>query len=664
MLLAFKAKFSEESLRANDASFGEYLDERKLNYDNIASVLRKLNTIEDIAHMNQYAQLLQRNVIVRHLQHPQEQADKSAKFYKLRFGQLPINPKDVIEAHVDELILISEESLRASPLPTPLFLAQLPHVHEHHGAGNQMCRYFGSIVRVNNTFVIFKSRDIPAKVLKKKWTVVFRSNRVMFRFIYNVLDVLKNCRIYRQYLLPITDVSQPMVTATLAEISPINTEIATNAEQLQAVRHIISGASTLSPYIVFGPPGTGKTTTVVEAILQLYVLNKGRILVTAGSNSACDTIALKMCEYIENHEKFAALPIDEKRDAVLRLFSKLTYLDGRLRSVHPLVLKYSNYSDCHIHRDLKDYRIIVTTLCMAGSLAFRKKGLPFAYVFVDEAAASTEPETLLGIVGIKDTACHVILSGDHKQLSPVVIDKCADTLGLRQSLMERLMLSKPYEVDAEGNYDCTIQTRLRYNYRSHPKIVGLFNKLYYNDELIAMAPPSSVNLAASWSHLSNAQSPILFHAVFGKTSRSPHSMSSYNDQEAKVVAWYIRTMLRRGIGNGVKPQAQDIGVITPYVAQCERLRHFLRQQGHQAVEVCTVHKCQGQEKPIVVGSLVCSNADTTFVANPQLLNVLISRAKSLLILIGNPSTLAKKQDFRYIIEQCKLSGNFLGVHNS
>ncbi|KRG07896.1 uncharacterized protein Dmoj_GI26816, partial [Drosophila mojavensis] len=304
MLLAFKAKFSEESLRANDASFGEYLDERKLNYDNIASVLRKLHTIEDIAHMNQYAQLLQRNVRVRKLQHPPEQADESAEFYKLKFGQLPINPKDVITAHVDELILISEESLRASPLPTPLFLAQLPHVHERHGAGNQMCRYFGSIVRVNNTFVIFNSGEIPAN----------------------------NCRIYRQYLLPITDVSQPMVTATLGEISPINTEIATNAEQLQAVRHIISGASTLSPYIVFGPPGTGKTTTVVEAILQLYVLNKGRILVTAGSNSACDTIALKMCEYIENHEKFAALPIDGKRDAVLRLFSKLTYLNGRLRS--------------------------------------------------------------------------------------------------------------------------------------------------------------------------------------------------------------------------------------------------------------------------------------------------------------------------------------------
>lgn len=413
----------------------------------------------------------------------------------------------------------------------------------------------------------------------------------------------------------------------------------------------------------------------MEAILQLYLLNMGRILVTAGSNSACDTIALKICEYIENHEKFATLPIDKKRSAVLRLFSSSAYLNGRLRSAHPLVLKYSNYFDClekkpkdtksiDIDLDLIDYTIIVTTLCMAGTLSFRKKGLPFAYVFIDEAAASTEPETLLGIVGIKDSACKVILSGDHKQLGPVVIDKCAATLGLRQSLMERLMLSKPYEVDAEGNYDCTLQTRLRCNYRSHPKIMALFNKLYYNDELIAMAPPSSVNLAASWSHLPNAESPVLFHAVFGKTSHSPHSTSSYNDHEAKVLAWYIRTLLRKGIGNGVKPQAQDIGVITPYVAQCEQLKHFLRQQGHQAVEVCTVHGCQGQEKPIIVGSLVCSNADTSFVANPQLLNVLISRAKSLLILIGNPYTLAKKPDFRYIIEQCKLSGNLLGVQIS
>ncbi|TDG49358.1 hypothetical protein AWZ03_004226 [Drosophila navojoa] len=131
-----------------------------------------------------------------------------------------------------------------------------------------------------------------------------------------------------------------------------------------------------------------ETTTIVEAILQLYVLNQGRILVTAGSNSACNTIALKICEHNENHKN-------------------------------------------RFH-------------------------------------------------GIKGSACHVILSGDHKQLGPVVIDKSAAALGLRQSPTERLMLSKPYEVDAAtmGNYDCTLQTRLRYNYRSHPKIMGLFNKLY------------------------------------------------------------------------------------------------------------------------------------------------------------------------------------------
>lgn len=254
MVLAFKAKFSEESLRANDATFGEYLDERKLSYDNIASVLRKLHTIEDIAQMNQYTALHQTNVRVRKLQNRLKKVNE--EFYKLKFGQLRINPKDVIEPNVDELVLIPSESLRVSRLPTPLFLAQLPHVHEQHGTGNEMCRYYGSITHVNNTFVIFKSRNIPEKVLQKnKWTVVFRSSRVMFRLIYNALDTLKNCRSYRQYLCPIADVSQPMVTATLAEISPINTEIASNAEQLQAVRHIISGASTLSPYIVFGPPG-------------------------------------------------------------------------------------------------------------------------------------------------------------------------------------------------------------------------------------------------------------------------------------------------------------------------------------------------------------------------------------------------------------------------
>ncbi|XP_023164145.2 helicase MOV-10-like [Drosophila hydei] len=323
------------------------------------------------------------------------------------------------------------------------------------------------------------------------------------------------------------------------------------------------------------------------------------------------------------------------------------------------MLRSMKESQVDVERNLQDYQIIVVTLVTSGVLASFRSSQPFRYVFIDEAAASSEPETLLGIVNFKDPSCHIILSGDHKQLGPVVVSKCAAKLGLGQSLMERLMLSKHYEVDAEGNYDCTRQTRLRYNYRSHPKIVDLLNKLYYNDMLIATAPPLSVNLAEHWTLLPNTQSPILFHIVFGKTCNEANSSSSYNFEEAQVLAWYVRTLLRRGIGNGIKPQAKDIGVISPYAAQCKVLKQLLRRQHHQDVEVCTVHGFQGREKHIIIGSLVCSNANTTFISNPKLLNVLLSRAKSLLILIGNRRTLAKAEDFRYILEQCELNGNLL-----
>lgn len=313
-------------------------------------------------------------------------------------------------------------------------------------------------------------------------------------------------------------------------------------------------------------------------------------------------------------------------------------------------------------KKLRQYGIIVATLCTVGRLVTTNLGKFnfFTHVFIDEAGASMEPEALIGIMGIKQQdTCHVILSGDHKQLSAVITSNRAANLGLRHSLMERLLRSDFYALDANGNYDHTLQTRLRRNYRSHPEIVGLFNKLYYNDELIPQAPPGQVNLAANWKLLPNQKFPIIFQATHGKTKRQIQSTSSYNALEAQVVLWYVKHLLNNGLGDGVCVMQEDIGIVAPYLGQCRLVNDMLRRQGYMNVEVGSVEKYQGREKTIIIATLVRSFSSMGFMRNPRRINVLLSRAKSLMIFIGNPVTLRHHRDFNFIINKCKLEGNYL-----
>lgn len=252
MLQSFKAKFSEESLRANDDRFGEYLDDLQLNYDNVCSILMKLVTIEDMTKMNNYAQLYQTYIRVWKMGKTTKETQKS---YKMKFRQLHCNPNDIISPHFDELVLVPKESLLEMKLPKPLILAQLPHPHEHRYFEDPSYRHVGQIREVNGDFVIFDCCEIPKNKLKNQWTVIFRSSRISFRLMYNALNALLDSSRIRKYLFPTSGVHQPMEATSLAEISLINTEIAANADQLQAVQNIISGPSALSPYIVFGPPG-------------------------------------------------------------------------------------------------------------------------------------------------------------------------------------------------------------------------------------------------------------------------------------------------------------------------------------------------------------------------------------------------------------------------
>ncbi|XP_030554172.1 putative helicase MOV-10 isoform X1 [Drosophila novamexicana] len=674
LLQALDVEFTNESLAKHDTTFGTYLQTQLLDSENVCSVLSILLSIEDVSTMQLYAQLMQPNVLLKKVQ---------KHCFSFVLGKTQINPEEVLAPYLDEAVLIPKASLDAAPLPKQPILALLPHTHETLPRKDPRRRYVASLEQVTRTSIHlkFKRGGFPAgeSALAQRYHVILRSRRTPFRFMYRAMQLLQENPQLRRYLFPI----QGLQTVTpkvikLPNVTLFNQSIASNMEQLQAVQHIVNGPSSLAPYIVFGPPGTGKTTTIVEAILQLRLRQpRSRILVTAGSNSACDTIALRICEYFASNERLQAVLVERAKESrlvtedveldhqLMRLFSRSVYAKG-LNSVDPLLLKHSNcrkrvYEHSNVNR-LRKHGIIVATLCTVGRLVTLNLGKFnfFTHIFIDEAGASTEPESLIGIMGIKhQDACHVILSGDHKQLGAVIKNNRAALLGLRHSLMERLLRCELYAVDANGNYDHTLQTRLRRNYRSHPEIVGLYNKLYYNDELIPQAPPEQVNLAANWRMLPNTEFPIIFQATHGVTTRDDHSTSSYNMLEAQVLCWYVKHLLSNGLGGGIRVQQKDIGVVAPYAAQCNFINQLLRRQGHYNVEVGSVENYQGREKNVIIATLVRSFASIGFMRNPRRLNVLISRAKSLMILIGNPVTLRYHPDMRYIINQCKLHGNYL-----
>ncbi|KAH8402128.1 hypothetical protein KR009_009972, partial [Drosophila setifemur] len=686
MLEALIFQFNDISLARNPC-FAEYLTNRKLEFYNVCSVMRILLSIEDLSTMQSYATLMQSEVAVQ----------KSKRMFKIRLAPTKMNAEDVVSPNLDEVVLVPKSSLVASPLPKQLILALLPHSHELLPEKDPMRRFVGTVENVSRTTIHIKfsrgSRPGDDYIFGQRFLIIIRSRRLRFRYMYKALKLLQEMPLVRKYLYPFPEwlnhlVNQsklcmhngevlpswlqakpPPVLAPTTVLRLLNPSIYDNAEQLQAVKRIVAGPSLQGPYIVFGPPGTGKSTTIVEAILQLRLQQpRSRILVTAGSNSACDTIALMLCKYLHSNDRlqehFARQDKPKPDHQIYRLFSRSVHRKG-LKLVPELLLKHSNCSkriyEHHGVSHILKYGITVATLCTVGRLVCDNLGKHnfFTHIFIDEAGASTEPETLIGIMGIKKTSdCHVILSGDHKQLGAVVKNNRAAALGLGQSLMERLLCSEAYKIDANGNYDSSLQTRLRRNYRSHPEIVRLFNELYYNGELIAQAPASKVNQAANWKLLPNGAFPIIFQATHGVTKREENSASSFNQLEAQVICWYVKRLVNRGLGVGMRVNQKDIGIVAPYTAQGNLITELLRKQGHHLVEVGSVETYQGREKLIILASLVRSFANMGFMRNPRRVNVLLSRANSLLILVGNPVTLRHHPDFKFIISECKQQGTY------
>lgn len=444
---------------------------------------------------------------------------------------------------------------------------------------------------------------------------------------------------YEQFMLNFTMASLPvrgdLNFEKFSEIAWMNENVGGNFAQSQAIKHIVNRTSFPSPYIVFGPPGTGKTSTLVEAVAQIVkLLPKAKVLVTVNSNSACDEIGDRLLHFCGANKMF-------------RFYSPS--FSKKMNRVHPKLkscsnLKY-NYHVQPSHQELTSYNVIICTLVNSG----RMKNLGphhFDFIFIDECASSAEPYvdipmTLAMKKGEKFKAS-VILLGDPKQLGQIMRTYHSERYGFNISLMERVMGLDAYKFP----YDPRFIVQLTDNFRSHASILDYSNKKFYNSILNAKQQENVANFAIGWNLLPNPNIPVVFHASW--TPSDLDGTSQFNCGDIVIVRKYVGSLLRDGI-NGKKVSAKDIGIISPYAAQRERLQKMYT----NGIEIGTVEYFQGREKLIVIVSSVRSKTPTIgFLKNEKRLNVALTRAKALLIVIGNPETLGKNHFWRDFIAMC------------
>ncbi|XP_027551120.1 helicase MOV-10 isoform X1 [Neopelma chrysocephalum] len=453
-----------------------------------------------------------------------------------------------------------------------------------------------------------------------------------------------------------------------------------NEEQCRAVTHIVTGVSRPAPYLIFGPPGTGKTVTVVEAIKQVWTCFKdARILACAPSNSAADLLCQRLIPDIAPRNIYRLIASSRNyREVPADIRPCCNWDDEQSSYVYP--------SKEYLGR----YRILVTTLVTAGRLV--SANFPpgyFSHVFIDECGHAVEPESVVAIAGLltpmdqktNPTGGQLVLAGDPKQLGPVLTSPLAVEHGLGTSLLERLMLHNPlYQKSSEG-YDPQFVTKLLWNYRSHEAILRIPNELFYDSELKACESDGLDvrNFYCNWEELPKKGFPIIFHGVCGEDQREEKSPSFFNTAEIEVLVDYLKKLLQSQGKKGcptVSPK--EIGIISPYRKQVEKIRRAItsldpvlkRLPDISQLKVGSVEEFQGQERRVILISTVRSYSaylqfDQTFrlgfLKNPKRLNVALTRAKALLIVVGNPAVLRQDEHWHRFLTYCKEQGGYTGL---
>ncbi|WP_428668300.1 AAA domain-containing protein [Runella sp.] len=430
-----------------------------------------------------------------------------------------------------------------------------------------------------------------------------------------------------------------------------------NSSQQSAVDKILS-ANELA--IVHGPPGTGKTTTLVQAIKALVKAENQKVLVVAPSNTAVDLLSEKLHEEGLNvlrvgnparvTERLMALTLDSKM-AEHPQMKEAKRLKKQAQEFKSMAHKYKrNFGKSErdqrkllfdeAHKIMKEVgnteqyiiddllvKAQVVTATLVGSNHYTVRDLRYHTVVIDEAGQALEPACWIPIL----KAQKVILAGDHCQLSPTIKSEMAAKSGLSTTLLEKCVNTHPEAV-----------TLLEEQYRMNEQIMGYSSQIFYQNKLKAHASVANRLLFAE-------DKPVLFIDTAGcGFEEKLEGTSSTNPEEAALLLKHLILLMTEWETKKTSEPFPSIAIIAPYKQQIqvlgEQLNHVPELQPYRAhIAVNTVDSFQGQERDIVYISMTRSNSEGIigFLSDIRRMNVAMTRARKKLVVVGDSATLAQ-----------------------
>ena len=463
---------------------------------------------------------------------------------------------------------------------------------------------------------------------------------------------------------------QPPAFQNFTDFTPLDKNL--NEAQCEAVGFALSAEDIA---ILHGPPGTGKTTTVVELMRQI-VRNGQNVLAVAPSNLAVDNMLERLLAAGENAIRLGhpARVLPELRQHTLDVMVE-NHPDVRLahrlvREARDLRTQASKYRRARpepgarqalrqeARQMLADARkiedqVVERLLSAAQIVCATTTGLDrdllsgriFDWCVMDEASQSTEA----GAWGPLQYARRLVLAGDHCQLPPTVISPQALAEGFNISLMERLV------TQSEGG----LARRLAVQYRMHQEIMAFSSDEFYEGDLRADPSVASHLLQDLPGVAANELTGTALHFIDTAGASYDEEMeadgdSRLNPMEAVLVVKKVQALLEAGAAPA------DIAVISPYAAQVRLLRQQLQQPD---IEIDSVDGFQGREKEAVVVSLVRSNRDGEigFLADVRRMNVALTRARRKLIVIGDSATVTSHPFYQRMVSFFETIGAYHSV---
>lgn len=436
-----------------------------------------------------------------------------------------------------------------------------------------------------------------------------------------------------------------------------------NRTQEEAVNKVLHAKDVA---IVHGPPGTGKTTTLVEAIYET-LHRENQVLVCAQSNMAVDWISEKLVDRgvsvlrIGNpsrvNDKMLSFTYERRFEAhpdypqLWGIRKVIRELYGRLRKEsrkEDVRTKINSLKDRAAELEIRinvalfaEARVIACTL--VGSASRLLIGQRFGTLFIDEAAQALEPACWIPI----QKADRVIFAGDHCQLPPTVKCPQAANAGLAATLMQRVVQNKPEAVSL-----------LKLQYRMNEEIMRFSSDWFYGGALES-APE------VKYRSILDFDTPIEWVNTESLDCNEEFVGENYgriNKPEAELSISQLKEYIGKIGKERFLEERIDIGLISPYKAQVQYLRQLIKKDSffkpfRSAITVNTVDGFQGQERDVILISLVRANEDGQigFLNDLRRMNVAITRARMKLIILGDVSTLIRHKFYRNLYEYiCKL----------